>query len=322
MAGGNGSTADDGAPGAGGVPSISVIIPHLNQPDLLARCLACIAAQEPGAYTLGEVIVADNGSRAERHAATVCRDFAFARAIDAAAVPGPGPARNAAVAQATGDLLVFTDSDCLPRPGWLAGYARAFAEHPAPVVFGGEITIAQSGPQPTSVEAYESVFSFRAEKYIRRDGYAATANMATRRPTMAAVGPFGGIDLAEDRDWGNRARRSGLPLRFVPQAAVEHPARASVGELTRKWERLIAHDWAEVAAGRRGRVAWVAKAVALALSPLGELPRILLSHRVSGPAARWSAFRVLARLRLFRAARMLGSLREGRADSAAAWRRP
>ena len=45
------------------LPLVSVVIPHLNQPDALGRCLASVAAQDwPAERT--EIIVVDNGSRA------------------------------------------------------------------------------------------------------------------------------------------------------------------------------------------------------------------------------------------------------------------
>jgi GT2 family glycosyltransferase/UDP-N-acetylglucosamine transferase subunit ALG13 len=284
-------------------PAISVIIPHLNQPDLLRLCLERLAAQEGGARLL-EALVIDNGSRADLSAEAVCNAFPFVRLLHQP-IPGPGPARNLGVAQAKGDLLAFTDSDCLPSPGWLQAVEMAFADPEAQVI-GGQITIWRQFPaRPTPTEAYESVYSFRTRDYVERQKYAATANMAARRDAFDRVGPFGGIDIAEDTDWGKRATALGLRIRYVPEAWIEHPARPDFTDLMRKWERLTSHRWTEARRSLRGRIRWTLTAGALVVSPLAEIPQILRSDRVSGAGERWLAFQMLARVRLGRAGLML-----------------
>ena len=49
----------------------------------------------------------------------------------------PAQARNRGARQARGEVLVFTDADCLPRPDWLAVLAERFADPQVTVVGGG-----------------------------------------------------------------------------------------------------------------------------------------------------------------------------------------
>ena len=105
---------------------------------------------------------------------------------------------------------------------------------------------------PTMLEAYESVYAYRMEEYIRRQGFTGTGNLAIRREVFDAVGPFGGIGIAEDRDWGQRARAMGHVTRYAPEMRVHHPARPTFADLALKWDRQTAHDFARMAAGRRG----------------------------------------------------------------------
>ena len=49
-----------------------------------------------------------------------------------------------------------------------------------------------------------------------------------RRTDFDKVGPFGGIEIAEDIDWGQRARTAGYTFRYVPEMIVFHPARRSL----------------------------------------------------------------------------------------------
>lgn len=310
---------------------ICVVIPHFNQPDLLAKCLDALAPQTGGpgggGWARAEILICDNGSSPGKRPEPVCEGRAGVRVIDAAAIKGPGHARNRGVEEASADLLAFTDSDTVPAPDWLERMAIALTAPPGatppPDVVGGDIRILQADPgRPTAVEAYECVFSFRAKDYMERDRYAATANMGARRAAFDVVGPFGGIDIAEDRDWGNRAFAAGLRMVYDPAPLVGHPARADFAELARKWDRLTDHGWAEARGrGAKGRLLWVVKALAMPASALAGIPRILRSDRISGARARWDAVATLWRLRLYRGGLMLRlALGAGRGLSGDAWR--
>lgn len=295
---------------------ISVVIPHLNQAQALAACLASLAA---GRRRPDEVIVVDNGSAALPDA--VCAAHG-ARLLTEAA-PGPGPARNRGVAAATGAVLAFIDADCTADPGWLAEAAARLAAPGAPVL-GGAVFIACADPaRPTALEAYESVFSFRMDRYLRDKGFTGTGNLAMRAEAMAAVGPFGGLDTAEDRDWCHRATAAGLRIEHVPEMVVHHPARRNFADLAEKFDRVMAHDFAALGGEAGPRLRWLAKALAMPVSVLAELPEIVTTPRLRGGRARGLAFAVLLRLRVYRAGRMLAML-AGRdpARGAGRWNRP
>lgn len=289
-------------------PEISVIVPHLNQPDHLAGFLQSLYAQD---FDMGraEVIVVDNGSR-DLPAAVVAAYPGVVLAREAA--PGPGPARNRGVALSRGALIAFTDADCRVARDWLARIAARFAADPALAILGGEIRVVARDPaRPNLAEAYECVYAFPQRDYIARQGFAVTANLAVRRAVFDAVGPFAGIEIAEDTDWGQRAARLGHVTRFAPEVVVHHPARRSMAELYAKWDRNVAHHYAAFARRPADRVKWLLKAFALMVSPLAEIPRIAGSDRLAGPRHRWRAWRALTALRLYRARRMLAVMREG-----------
>lgn len=278
-------------------PRISVIIPHLNQPDFLSRCLASLYA---GRRKPDQVLVVDNGSRSLPE--EMCRAFPGVTLLREA-TPGPGPARNTGIQASDGDVLAFIDADCLADPDWLAQADQAMAD-PAAMILGGDVRIAYADPQHlTALEAYESVYAYRMDRYIAREGFTGTGNLVIRRPVWFDVGPFAGIGVAEDRDWGQRATAKGYAIRYVAGMKVYHPARKTFAELCVKWDRQTAHDF--VKARRGGMARFVAKTLAMGLSPLAELPRLALSDRVSGPANKARAFAVLVRIRAYRAGLML-----------------
>ncbi len=277
---------------------ISVVIPHMNQEAELDRCLAALMPQARAAGA--EVIVVDNGSAAmpqavaERHGVRLAREE----------TPGPGPARNHGVALAAGEVLAFIDADCVPGEDWLAAIERAIGRQAQ--ILGGDVRILHADPdRPTVWEAYESEFAYRMEHYIARQGFTGTGNLAVTRAVLDDVGPFGGIGVAEDRDWGHRATARGHAIAWVPDMVAYHPARTSFAELARKWDRHTAHDFELWRARRFGRALWAARTAAMAVSPLAALPRVLRSDRIGGGMrGRLRAAAGLAAIRAWRARRM------------------
>jgi len=285
---------------------VSVIIPHLNEPAALARALQRLDCQKaPGVEF--EIIVADNGSSVDLPQSIVSHPRVI---VVRETTPGPGLARNRGVLRARGDILAFIDADCEPDAAWIQTIFNHFQDRDRAPVIGGEVRIAPRGDGLEPLEAYESIFGYRSELYIRRDGYAPTCNMAMRQEVFNEVGPFHGIQIAEDRDWGQRATRAGYSPGFLPEMIVFTAARESFLELARKWDRHIAHDFAEVH-GSMSRFAWALRSFALAISPIAEIPRVIASGRITGRRARALAWCVLFRIRLYRARRMLQLLVQG-----------
>lgn len=280
-------------------PVISVVIPHLNTPTMLARCLRSIFAQDLPSGEF-EVIVVDNGSQ-------VLLDHVWAAFPQVRhfveRMPGPGPARNAGVAAARADCLAFIDADCVARPGWLAAAHAAAAAHR---IVGGEIVLETLDPRRlTGIEAFESVFSFRQRMYIHDRQFSVTANLAMPRSAFDRVGPFGGIDIAEDLDWGRRAHHLGLTMDFCPDMQVTHPPQADMPALQRKFDRLDTHLWNEHLALGRTRWRWWTRTLAMALSPLVDAPRLLTSSRLAGTGNRMRGVATLVSIRWYRARRMV-----------------
>ncbi len=298
---------------------LSVVVPHLNQEDFLARCLESLAAQR-GVTGPVEIIVVDNGS--ERFPTGVCAAFEGVR-LERETTPGPGPARNRGVDLSCGALLAFIDADCIADPNWLAVIERSFSEDAALRIAGGDVQIAVADPRRlTLLEAYESIYAYRQKEYIERRGFSGTGNLAARREDVERIGPFAGKHLAEDLDWGHRARSLGYRIAYLPAMVVRHPARSTFAELEAKWGRQIAHAFERFRHTRRGRLAWLLYAVAVACSPVAESFRVLCTRRVNTARERALALRGVTRIRLYRARQMLALLR-GRdaAPLSASWNR-
>jgi glycosyltransferase involved in cell wall biosynthesis len=286
-------------------PLISVIIPHLNQPSGLEACLESLEYQvlERSAF---EVIVVDNGSTTlpedviNRHPPTLLLQELK---------PGPGLARNRGAAAASGDILAFIDADCRADPDWLRCAHRALQCSPTRTILGGDVQIWRDRNTVISaLEAYESVFAYRFKLYIEQHGFSGTGNLVLRHTCFDEVGPFRGIEVAEDIDWGQRARAAGYTFRYVPEMIVFHPARQSLRELLVKWDRHIQHAVNASDKNAMWRADWLVRAFAILLSPLADWPKIMFSDRIHGVSARLKAMLVLVAVRTYRAYRMINLL--------------
>jgi glycosyltransferase involved in cell wall biosynthesis len=206
-------------------PFISVIIPVYHNAGGLALCLRALGKQSlpPERF---EVIVVDNGPDLEPD--RLLADFPDLRLIQEPR-PGSYAARNAGLQVARGDLLAFTDSDCIPDRDWLAEGSQALLSSGAGAV-GGPIDVFFARPgRPTTVELLTAVLSYDQPGYIARQGFAITANLFTCRDVMARVGPFDArLRSAGDLEWCARLRQTGYRLALAERARVAHPATRSL----------------------------------------------------------------------------------------------
>ncbi|MBI3044086.1 MAG: glycosyltransferase [Betaproteobacteria bacterium] len=199
------------------LPFISVIIPNRNGANTIARCLEATFASR---YPSFEVIVVDDASAdgsVEAIQRFPCRLIRLARRHGAAG------ARNAGAAHARGDLLFFTDADCLPREDTLATACRALSRRKPATVAGGTYT-----PLPhddTFFSRFQSVFIHHFEtKRADAPDYVATHALAIRAGTFHRHGGFaeGFLPILEDVEFSHRLRRTGCRLVIDPTIQVRH----------------------------------------------------------------------------------------------------
>lgn len=287
---------------------LSVIVPHLNEPNDLRQCLLSLDAQRADGIPF-EIIVVDNGSVEMPVAA--CVGIANLR-LEREIVPGPGPARNHGADLARADVLAFIDCDCIAQPGWVKEITTLMAKRPDIALLGGDIGILVTDTRyPSAIESYESIYSYRARAYIEQYGFAATGNMAVRKWVFQSVGPFGGISTMEDTEWGQRATAKGHNIAFLPEAKVLTPSCKSFADLARRWDRHVAHEFRKVGGRRGAMLRWLFDGLMIAGSPLVETFKIFTTDRVSGVGNRLLALTCLTRIRLHRARRMFGLVFHG-----------
>ncbi len=217
---------------------LTVAIPTYNRADFLRQTLAGIARQDfpKGAF---EVLVIDNNST--DHTRAVVAEFAGATPAPRYLLEtkqGLDYARNRAITEARGDLIVFADDDILMSPDWLSQLAAPLLTDSAHRVgaVGGEVIPVFPDGLPPWVAEWHAPLAFRADAGPLVAKYSPMgANLALPKWVFEKLGPF---HTALDRAAGNyfsggdsemirRVRAAGLEVWFAPAAAVQHQMPAS-----------------------------------------------------------------------------------------------
>jgi GT2 family glycosyltransferase len=215
-------------------PTVSVIVPVKDGADLLARCVGALVTQDYPAELI-QILVVDNGSAVSP--SSVLPEDPRVILLEEPE-PGSYRARNLALQHATGEIVAFTDADCLPATDWISAAVAYLRAHPECAMIGGRVDIRfRSGRPVNGPEWFESVQGFPQERYVAT-GFAVTANMVTRRSVLEKVGPFAeSLQSGGDAEWGRRVRDAGLGQAYVDTAAVGHPARDTWAEIATKARR-------------------------------------------------------------------------------------
>jgi glycosyltransferase involved in cell wall biosynthesis len=273
---------------------VSVIVPHFNDYENLEACLALLAKQSfPKSRT--EIIVADNGS--SRGLEEVRRLVGDRGEVIGVEERGAGPARNGGVTASRGDALAFIDSDCRPDERWLEEGVKTLGSAD---LAGGFVGVLVEDPRRlTGAEAFEAVFAFQNERYVKDKHFTVTASMFVWRSVFDAVGGFVN-GVPEDWEWCQRAWKKGFRIAYAQGSIVGHPARRNMTELKKKWRRLTL-EWME-AWDRQGaspaRVLARHWAVLLSIAP--HALTVLTSKKVDGLRNRMGALWALAVIRSYR----------------------
>jgi GT2 family glycosyltransferase len=148
--------------------------------------------------------------------------------------------RNAGVREAVGDIIVFTDAGCRPRPGWLERLV-------APLRADESVTAGVSQDLDGKVQ-YELPPEHADETTYLRES--PTLNFAFRRAAFDAVGGFDEtFQYGSDVDFSWRLNDAGQRIRCVPDAIIQH----DYGTLRRQRRRSYMYGKARVRLYRKHR---------------------------------------------------------------------
>jgi glycosyltransferase involved in cell wall biosynthesis len=212
---------------------VSVIIPTYKDWNRLKLCIDALIKQTYPQDQF-EVIVVNNG-----HGDSCPFELLAANIkIIEEAKPGSYAARNAGIRIAKGEILAFTDSDCIPDRDWLKNAIAEFDKHPDLDRIAGAVNIFPIKENPSYINKYESMYAIRQDKYAAL-GKAATANFLVRAKLFNTVGLFiDSVFSGEDHEWNLRASDLGFTIAYGNDCIVSHPAR-NKRQILSKTKRLL-----------------------------------------------------------------------------------
>ncbi len=213
------------------LPFVSVVIPAYNGAQTISLCLEALLQIDypPERY---EIIVVDNNSTDDtpdivgRYPVTLL----YEREVQTSYA-----ARNRGFRQAQGEIVAFTDADCIADGQWLRALTRPFA---APQVAGVAGKVADYEPS-TLVEKFTVHAQPLGKKSVGPLLSMITANVAYRRSVLNQVGGFRSeLYTGADVDLGWQVQQ--LPdcqVQYVTDAIVYHKHRTTFAGLRRQYHR-------------------------------------------------------------------------------------
>jgi GT2 family glycosyltransferase len=210
-------------------PALSVVIPTLGRPALLARAVSCLAGQSAPPESF-ELIVAADAKEADPDALRgALAGRPFAASLVHAQAPGASAARNAGWRASGAPIVLFLDDDILPEPQLVAEHLdwhRRFPEDEAGVL--GHVGWADELRVTPFMRWLENGIQFDYPSIEGIDagwGRFYTANASVKRVMLERVEGFSEEVLPfgyEDLDLALRMHRHGFRLLYNRDACAKH----------------------------------------------------------------------------------------------------
>ena len=202
------------------ISSISIIIPTFNGASRIGYCLNSLAGQTAGHNAEIEILVVDDGSTDDiAEAIALYPAVRLIRQKNA----GPATARNRGAREANGEIILFTDDDCIPMPDWLDAMLEPFQQPDVVGVKGvyrtrqksltarfvqieyeDKYRLMRNLPSIDFIDTYSA--GFVRDRFLEMQGYDTSFPVA----------------CAEDIELSYRMSARGWKMKFTPAAVVFH----------------------------------------------------------------------------------------------------
>lgn len=216
------SLADTPPAGRTRFPFITVVVPTYNRARVLPHLFASLAKQHYPSDRM-ELVVVDNSSSDDTESVVEQwkQVLPFSTRFYRKENKGPAASRNYGAARARGEIIAFTDSDCIVSADWLRNSLRGF-DNGAGIVCGPflpvpredeGLLVAQQSPITNDRGCYPT-----ANLLVRKDAFDAAAGFDERY----GLYPWGELIAGEDADLAWRLKRRGARAEFIPNVVVCH----------------------------------------------------------------------------------------------------
>ena len=215
-------------------PYISVIIPTYHDWERLQLCINALSIQN---YPLEkfEIIVINNDPNDPPPSSLTFPENCI---LLQERQPGSYAARNQGASQAKGNILSFTDADCIPDTNWLKEIENYYIKNQG--ILSGVVKMFSTldNENLNFAESYDYIFGINQEIYAEKK-VAATANLSiTTNEFQINNGFRSDMMSGGDVDFCIRAQKIGIKFSYSNKLLVRHPLRNNLTTLSIKSKRL------------------------------------------------------------------------------------
>lgn len=223
------------------LPYISIIVPVKNGALILPRCIESLKKQDYPPE-LFEVIISDGLSTDNTVEIALSSGAKVIRNDKQTVAPG----RNIGFHASKGEIIVFTDDDCVMDRSWLRNSVKYFKDEEIGGLTGPTITPEEDSHFSRAVGWTLSLLSsFNMSSHGDKAGEPKEVpdipgcNAFYRRAVLDSVMPIDdGLLTAEDVELNYRVRKLGYKLLRVPDVVLYHYRRPTVRRLWRQFYRF------------------------------------------------------------------------------------
>jgi glycosyltransferase involved in cell wall biosynthesis len=207
---------------------VSAMICTRNRPDLIGAAVASVLANT---YATFDLLVIDQSD--DDRTGTVVRGFMSEHPnlrYIYSSKPGLSRAYNTGIRETHGEILAFTDDDCIAHPDWIDSIASAFENEPDADMLYGQVCRPEA--LRTSTDELPHLEFSEPRRFSRRDGFrifGMGADFAARRRIFQRVGLFdeilgggGPLRSSQDFDFQYRAYVQSAVVLLEPSVKVDH----------------------------------------------------------------------------------------------------
>jgi glycosyltransferase involved in cell wall biosynthesis len=217
---------------AGADPKVSIVLPAYNSADDLVETLGELERQS---YREREIIIVDDGSTDKT--AELAAAFAAGRtdvSVLRTAHLGASHARNSGFRAARGDIVFFSETDCVYDPGYVEKAVAALASHPnaGAVCLTGAPLITRSTLGTQCIDIENKVQHALLAQGKIKPFYA----WVYRLEVLQKLGGFDErLFQGEDRDLFRRLQKAGYEVAWVPGINWRHKRDQTLSYLAERW---------------------------------------------------------------------------------------
>jgi GT2 family glycosyltransferase len=210
---------------------VSVLLSTRNRCDKLRLFLDAMKSNGSAGLTPTEVLVIDNGSSDSTKEVvaeyTSLENPVFRYLLETK--PGKSRALNMAIGEAKGEIIAFTDDDCIPAPDWVESIVKEFDS-------GGELSVLGGRIELYDERDVQQATLLSKDRTLVTNGWEICtfpaiigANMAFRKTALKAISGFDPLlgpgticKAVEDLDVIYRSLKKGFKIVYSPDVMVFH----------------------------------------------------------------------------------------------------